>query len=259
MWAGASSSVVVRPPALLALALVLAGCVLQPGDAARPYHEEVIGGAPFTDLVVEIDHAPGRAPSPAAQNHLVEQLRAVTSKTRVSVLVQETLPDDPKEWTAQALVDLERSTRTTEHDAPVAVLHVLYPAGTFQNNSDATGVTITGLGVASVTVFLDRIAEFETGVLPDPLPYPNDAIVEIEKATLLHEAGHGMGLVNNGLPMVRPHEDAANPGHSSNPESVMTATVDQLSGIRESLLRDGTLPLTFDADDRADLRAAGGR
>jgi hypothetical protein len=39
----------------------------------------------------------------------------------------------------------------------------------------------------------------------------------------------------------------------------MTAAVEQMSGLREALLRDGTLPMTFDADDRADLHGGGGR
>lgn len=245
----------------LACALLLAGCVLAPREPARPYHEQVIAGAPFTDLVIEIDHAPGREPSVAAREHLVDQLRAVTAKTLVRVEVQETLDDDAdKRWTSAELVALEAQTRSTAHAEPVAVLHVLYPAGTHATSANATGITISDtVNVATVTVFLDRIAEFETGVLPTPLPYPDDAIVEIEKATLLHEVGHAMGLVNAGLPMVRPHEDAANPGHSTNNRSVMWASVDQEAGIRQALFEDGSLPFSFDEDDRADIRRAGGR
>lgn len=253
-----------RPAVALTCVVLLAGCTLGPfgnGEPAAPYHEHVLGGGAYTDLVIEIDHAPGRAPGVAAREHLVDQLRAVTSKTRVRVVVEETLPDDEtKTWTSEELVALEQRTRTTAHKAPVAVLHVLYPAGVHRENGDATGITISDtVNVATVTVFLDRIDDFETGVLPTPLPYPENAVAEIEKATLLHEAGHAMGLVNNGLPMVRPHEDPENAGHSANENSVMWASVDQAAGIEEALLHNGALPLLFDADDRADMRAAGGR
>ena len=248
----------------LACAILLAGCTIGPFGQREPqrlYFEDVIGGAPFTDLVIEIDHAPGRAPSAEARNHLVDQLRAVTSKDRVRIVVEQTLPDTPnKRWSSDELVRTERQTRSTTHAAPTALIHVLYPAGVHAEASDATGITISDtLNVATVTVFLDRIAEFETGVLPTSIPYPADAVEQIEKATLLHEVGHAMGLVNNGLPMVRPHEDAANPGHSSNEGSVMWASVDQTAGIEEALLDNGALPLFFDDDDRADLRRAGGR
>lgn len=254
----------VRVALPLVCALLLAGCTLGPFGSREPerlYHEDVIGGAPFTDLVIEIDHAPGHAPGVAAREHLVDQLRAVTSKTRVRVVVEETLPDDAsKQWTSEELVALEARTRSTVHDAPTAVLHILYPAGVHRENGDATGITISDtVNVATVAVFLDRIDDFETGVLPAPLPYPSNAVAEIEKATLLHEAGHAMGLVNAGLPMVRPHEDPQNPGHSSSERSVMWASVDQMAGIEQALLDNGALPLFFDDDDRADLRAAGGR
>jgi len=252
-----SPSRVVRRLIALAFALLLAGCALPGGATPRPYYEELLAAEPFTDLVIEIDHAPGREPSVAAREHLVRELRNVTSKTRVSVKLQETLPNEPaKRWNASELVALEAATRSTEHRAPVAVLHVLYPAGAFENETVA-GVTISGTVLGPVVVFLDSIEKLRSPA--GPLTLPRGVRDEVERATLLHEAGHAMGLVNNGLPMVRDHEDPAHPGHSSNERSVMYWRVETLAGLREALLQDGGLPLYFDADDRADMRSAGGR
>lgn len=245
-----------RAPYVVA-ALLLAGCAVPGQEEPAPYYADVLRADPFAELVVEIDHAPGREPSVAAREHLLEQLRAVTQKTRIGIRVEATLEDEgDKRWSSDELVALEAATRTAEHAAPVAVLHVLYPTGT-HTNGDAVGITISSGGVPTVVVFLDKIAEFDVGA--GPLPYPAEARTQIEKATLLHEAGHGVGLVDNGLPMVRDHEDPESPGHSSNPESVMSAAVDQLQALREALLHDGSVPQLFDADDRADLRAGGGR
>lgn len=247
-----------RGPALLLVALLAAGCVLPGGpEPRRPYYEEVLSGAPFTDLVVEVDHAPGHAPSLAARAHLLETLRNVTSKARVTLVLEATLPDTPDErWTADELVALERETRTTRHEAPVAVLHVLYPSGRYERDGVA-GVTVSGPVLGPIVVFLDTLDDLGTplGALPMPAP----ALHELERATLLHEAGHAVGLVDNGLPQVRDREDAANEGHSSNPRSVMYWKVESVNGLRELLLDDGSVPDTFDADDLADLRSAGGR
>lgn len=241
----------------LLAALVAAGCTFPTGENARPYFEEVLAGAPFTDLVVEIDHAPGREPSVAAQQHLVNELRNVTSKTRISVKLEETLRDDASmRWTVASLLAIEIETRSTEHDAPVAVLHVLYPAGEFENESVA-GITISGSTIGPVTVFLDAIDKLSSPV--GPVALPRQARDEVERATLLHEAGHAMGLVNNGLPMVRDHMDPEHEGHSRNEHSVMFWQVETLDGIRDALLPGGTIPIYFDADDRADMRAVGGR
>ena len=181
----------------------------------------------------------------------------MTSKVRVSVKLDDSLDEDAeKRWSSQDLIALEQRTRTTAHEAPIAVLHVLYPAGEFENESVA-GITISGPVLGPVVVFLDTIDNVESPV--GPIALPQQARDEVERATLLHEAGHAMGLVDNGLPMVRDHEDPEHEGHSSNPQSVMYWQVETLSGIREALLHDGAVPAYFDADDRTDMRAAGGR
>lgn len=245
-----------RIPVALAC-VVLAGCLVGRPAEPTPYYQDVIAGAPFTELVVEIDHAPGRAPSRLARDHLLEELRNVTSKTGVSIKLEQSLPDDEnKRWTSEDLLELERETRTTQHAAPVALLHVLYPAGTYSTDGVA-GITISGTQLGPITVFLDTIDEIDLGF--GPIQQPPQARDEIERSTLLHEAGHAMGLVDNGLPMVEPHEDAEHEGHSSNPQSVMYWQVDQADGIREFLLHDGSIPVFFDNADRADLRSVGGR
>lgn len=256
-----------RALTLVLLAALAAGCtfpILHPPAQPR-YYAEVIGGAPWTDLVVEIDYAPGHQPSAAATTHLIDTLRNVTGKTNVVLDEQQTLNDTPGHvWTADELLALEAQTRRHEHKAPAALIHVLYPAGTF-NNTDAAGVTISGRALGPVTVFLDKLREAGVGTPAGvlPLPQPTQGVETLERSTLLHECGHAMGLVDNGLPMVRDHEDRtddpAKGGHSSDPRSVMYWKVDSSKALEQFLLRDGSVPDQFDNDDRADLRSVGGR
>lgn len=245
--------------AMVIAALVLvAGCAVPLDTRPAPYYEEVLSAEPFTDLIVEVDHAPGRAPSLAARDHLLQELRNVTSKARITIKVEQTLPADAsKRWTADELVQLERDTRSTRHAAPVAVLHVLYPAGEYERPGVA-GVTVSGPVIGPVVVFLDTLDDLDFPLLGE-IPLPPDARAAVERATLLHEAGHAMGLVDNGLPMVRDREDKAHEGHSTNEASVMYWQVESLAGLREMVLGSGEIPLYFDEDDRADMRAAGGR
>lgn len=247
---------------LLAVMGLAAGCVL-PGVQPRvvPYYEQVLGGEPFTRLVIQVDHAPGRAPSEAAKAHLLLTLQNVTRKGEIVLDVRQTLPDEPDHvWKAEELVGMERSLRRTPHEAPTALLHVLYPAGRYENGG-AAGVTISGPVLGPVVVFLDVLRELRVGTPLGavPLPNPEAAAQTLERSTLLHEAGHAMGLVNNGLPMVKAREDKENEGHTTNPRSVMYWAVESENGLRQHLLRDGSVPDAFDADDLADLRAGGGR
>lgn len=247
--------------AVLLVAVFAAGCLFPPpATPPAPYYEEVLSAEPFTRLVVQIDHAPGHAPSEVAKAHLLATLKNVTRKGEIVLDVRETLDGTARSWTADDLVALERETRRTPHAAPTALMHVLYPAGKYRG-ANAAGVTVSGPVLGPVVVFLDAIREMRVGtdVGTLPLPNPAPAVEVLERTTLLHEAGHAMGLVNNGLPMTRPREDADNPGHSTNERSVMYWKVDAENGLRQLILDDESVPDRFDADDLADLRSAGGR
>lgn len=246
---------------LLVVAGLAAGCTLPKPPTPSYYYEDVLGAEPYTKLVIQVDHAPGRAPSEAAKTHLLMTLQNVTRKADISFDVRQTLPGDADEvWTAEELIELERSTRRVQHEPPVALMHVLYPAGRYEARS-AAGVTISGPVLGPVVVFLDVLQDVRVGTPLGALPVPNprQAIDVLERSTLLHEAGHAMGLVNNGLPMVKAREDAEHAGHSTNPRSVMYWSVETEHGLRQYLLQDGSVPDQFDADDLADLRSAGGR
>jgi hypothetical protein len=43
----------------------------------------------------------------------------------------------------------------------------------------------------------------------------------VEQSTLVHELSHSIGLVDNGVPMVAPHKDAAHGAHCNNSNCVM--------------------------------------
>lgn len=246
---------------LVVASALAAGCASQSGVGAQtPYYEAVLGGAPFTRLVIEIDHAPGREPGAEAIAHLEMTMRNITQKTDVEVKVDASLPSAAKTWTADDLRALELETRTTAHAMPIAVLHVLYPAGEYEKPGVA-GVTIAGPVIGPTVVFLDTLREYlvpvENPVVPS-LALPEDAVRIVERSTLLHEAGHAFGLVNNGIDPVCPHEDAEHPAHSQNEDSVMYFAVDSLEGVKKMLTDTGQVPDTFDAHDLQDIQAGGG-
>lgn len=259
-----------RAAVLVLLCVLAAGCTLPSfrPEAGVTYPHEVVG-RDWPDLVVEIDYAPGHAPSDAATTHLLSTLRNVTGKANVVLDAKQTLNDTPNAaWSTQQLLDLETRTRRHGHEAPHALLHVLYPSGTYQPDNgpggDVAGVTISGTRLGPVTIFLDTLRgstclPTPVGGLGLPLPQPPQALDRLERSTLLHEVGHAIGLVDNGIAMVRQHEDTQHPGHTPNKASVMYWSLDTCQGLRDALLQDGSIPDTFDADDRADLRSVGGR
>jgi hypothetical protein len=53
----------------------------------------------------------------------------------------------------------------------------------------------------------------------------------VEQATMIHEFGHAVGLVNNGLAMAAPHQDQANGAHCTNDSCVMYYAVEGVGGV----------------------------
>lgn len=230
--------------------LLSAGCTL-PGPTLVPtYTEQILTTTPSV-LIIDAHYAPGYEPSEAAKTHLVETLRNVTAKTKIEWQAKSTprLAEPSRPWNiTRDLAPIANELSMPRSDA--AILVVLYPAGKDQN-PDAAGISLAPGGPS--VVYLDALREN-----PSPtqlLPLPRGSIEPLERATLLHEVGHAIGLVNAGLPMQRPHEDAQHDAHSSSADSVMYWALDSTRALRDILLRDESLPATFDANDLADLTA----
>jgi hypothetical protein len=78
---------------------------------------------------------------------------------------------------------------------------------------------------------------------------------DYEAYTLVHEAGHLLGLVNWGVPMVADHEDGQHRGHDASPSCVMYWAVND--GPLAPHLGDSDFA-RFDAECILDCQAFGG-
>lgn len=240
---------------LLGLLVVAAGCVV-PGAHPPPTFAHRVLSADPSRLVVEVSYAPGHLPSAAAREHLMDSLANVSKKTTITWSANEeaSLVDPGHTWNVtRDLVPAEAATRRTMDATDVVVLRVLYVGGKYERDGVA-GVTLAPGGPA--TIFLDTLRQTSVQSGLPPLPLPQQSVDILERSTLLHESSHAMGLVNDGIPMVKDHEDKQNPGHSSDPKSVMYWKVDSVNALRTMLLNDGSVPDAYDADDLADLQAA---
>jgi hypothetical protein len=84
--------------------------------------------------------------------------------------------------------------------------------GRSKENSSAIGFHISKTNV--IAIFKDVIKSTSNAVQPLVPKY-------VEQATLVHEMGHALGLVDNGVPMYTPHKDTTHGAHCSNPDCVM--------------------------------------
>lgn len=191
-------------------------------------------------LVIEVDAVQGETPTSSALAHLRSVLSQVVSKPGgIDVIATASAGAAQRaKYTVEDLVALEGKYRRTRRDATQASVYVLYLNGSYAGSDSALAVSYGG---SSFAVFSEQLDAAVTALV---------SRAPIERAVLVHEAGHLMRLVNVGYRSPRNHEDKAHPNHSSNPDSVMYWAVEDISVT--ALLKGGP-PDDFDAADRADL------
>lgn len=247
--------------AILVLPVALTGCFGigesegGPGDWGR----EFLSDSEYTRLIVEIDHEQGAAPADEALAGLRTSIESYLRKPG-GVEIRTPTSEVPNEgqgakWSFSEIRSTEDSIRDATKDGKTAVLYIMYVNGGSSEDTDSGRVLGAAYSGSSIVMFKENIRSVRNQCLNLPIGCPSSGT--IEKAVLIHELGHILGLVNNGIPMVEPHEDPDHPHHSDNPDSVMYWKVDTGSVI--DLIRGRGLPTEFDADDKADMRAAGGK
>ncbi len=205
------------------------------GGMARTF----LRSSPARRLVVEVDYVQGRAPSTNALNHLQQVLSGVCAKPG-GVVVQRgsAIASSGSSYSIEDIKAIERWARSARSAGDTATIWIVYLDGEL---SDAPGALGVAFDASSAAIFRDRIDEATTAVF---------LATEIERAVIVHEAGHLLALVNIGYKSRIAHEDAQHPHHSSNDESVMFWAVEDVS--IKNLLGGGP-PDDFDDADRADL------
>lgn len=246
------------PAVLLLATLASAGCFSElVGRSDGPGPRDYLSSATYDRLVIEIDTVEGMDPPVAALDTLRARLVEVVDKPAgVELRKDETLRPRGSPWTDDAVLAASSSNRDIKTDGDTVVIHLLFVDNEYADGrvlgatySAKRGNTVVSTG--PVVIFSEAIEE----VCSNPLALCLNP-TNYWTAVLVHEFGHALGLVDNGIPMQTDHQDEAHPGHSSNQQSVMWWQVETAD--ISSVFRNGP-PTTFDADDKADLCAVSGR
>ncbi len=145
--------------------------------------------------------------------------RLVTVPKTLSAMTE--IADQGKsEWTSQELAALGDSLSPTLANAGTVQIPVIFLNGEFEGNSSVLGVQISGSHYAFI--FKDVVTSVGGGATSQRY---------VEQATVVHEIGHAVGLVNNGIPMVTDHEDSGHPKHTINEDGVMYWSVESSDDI----------------------------
>lgn len=129
--------------------------------------------------------------------------RSVSEMTQISA-------QNRSVWTQDELVTLAKSLAPALSSGSEITVSAIFLSGKYNNDSSVLGIQFSGYPFAFV--FKDVVIAVGGGSVAQKY---------VEQATLVHEIGHAVGLVNAGLPMYENHEDPAHPHHSTDADDVM--------------------------------------
>lgn len=220
-----------------------------PGDQPSP---AALFGPGVSSVVVEIDYATGAEPytgSAAAFGDVwdisQEQMNRLFEPSGTTWELPHTLED------MEELDDVPRGDFGFSDIQPIVAAHrdvppllgdrasiyVLWVDGYFRDedgrNESVLGVSFGDTGV--IAMFKPVIAGTSAGPLVGVEKF-------VEQATLVHELGHAVGLVNNGLPLTSAHHDAVNGAHCTNEDCIMNWTIESTSGAIDYVTQSLTTP-----------------
>jgi hypothetical protein len=222
---------------VLLASVILVGCSSSeaaPGSQPRPH--ELFGEA-ISTIVLEVDYAEGADPytgSMAATEDLWNLFGANAAalfpdKTLVFPRELEAMeavgPVAGESFDTGAILGLAAMHRDQLSAGDVATFYALWLDGNYEEDGEpqpeVLGVSIGDTGV--IAMFKPVIEGSGIG--------PLDAVSRyVEQATLVHEVGHAVGLVNRGLPLTSEHHDADHGAHCSEEDCVMYFAIEGVGG-----------------------------
>jgi hypothetical protein len=229
-----------------------------PSGLAR--YSLLVRGEPYAAMVVEIDAVPGMEPFTQNVNRLPAVLDELVDKPAgIAVELDGQLDSLGADyaWTFGELTALAEASFDRELPSGSIGIHILFVDG---HSAEDTGEgVILGLawGHTHVAMFKQTIEKYCASTAIPPL-LREDLCRGAELSIWIHELGHVLGLVDNGLPMVEPHRDAEHGAHDQSDDCVMywayqgEALFDTLA---ERLISGGNDVLPFDQACLADLAA----
>lgn len=122
-------------------------------------------------------------------------------------------------WSIDDVLSLSKTVETSESGL---VFKIFFVKGEYTENSNVLGFHISN--TYTMAIFKDVIAR--SGSEAERIPQ------YVEQATIIHETGHALGLVNNGLPMKAAHQDSEHGAHCNEPTCVMYWQNEGTSGLR---------------------------
>ncbi|WP_445384322.1 hypothetical protein ACT6NV_10060 [Robiginitalea sp. IMCC44478] len=228
--------------------------LLSTGDSAA----DILTNENFDRLLIEIAHVEGFRPTAEAIDLLTSFFAERTFKLEVQYQYRALASPGEETLTLQEVASLENDNRTQYNDGRTLAIYIYFADAPSDGDDEDAGLVTLGAVYRNTSMILyERTIRQLAG---------RSALItnaDVEAATLTHEFGHLLGLVDLGTPEVNPHEDPAAENHCLTDGCLMRAELEfggGLMGLMEKRAAKGMAQVpVLDAECINDLQAIGGR
>lgn len=205
---------------------VLLACSSSSDGGATPSPTELFSSS-IDNVTVEIDYQRGAAPFTGKAGRVADvwqiardNVARIFSKKKVALPstldgMEELTDVTAKSFTSDAILDIAKKHRAAPSSASTATFYLVFLDGLYDDGSgpqdDILGVSIGDSGV--VAIFKPVVGGAESA-LPGVSAF-------VEQTTIVHELGHAVGLVADGIPTTTTHHDEAHAHHCTNERCAM--------------------------------------
>ena len=186
------------------------------GDSAN----DLLSNSNFTKLQIQLAYSKGFRPTATAINALVDFLKTHTFKTDIELIYKELPLTGENELSLQEVADLETENRTVYNEDDTLGIYIYFTdAAASSDGSNNGSVTLGGVYRNTSMVIYEPTVQIISN------QSSSITVADVETATLSHEFGHLLGLVNLGTPMVNPHEESSALNHCNQIGCLMRAEI----------------------------------
>jgi hypothetical protein len=204
----------------------------------------------YAVLNIEVGYVEGYQPTSAALANLTGFLQQRLNKSGNVTITQHTIPATGRvSVDIDVIREIEKAQRKSVTSGKVLTAWIMFLDAEYSESTSTSKVLGIAYGASSMAVFEKTVYAYTQPTMPSRST--------LETVIIDHEFGHILGLVNNGTPMVLPHQDNSHGAHCSNSECLMYWKSEENINLNDLLGAD-SMPV-LDTNCITDLQAAGGK
>ncbi|MGB5667224.1 MAG: hypothetical protein WBM53_10280 [Maribacter sp.] len=162
---------------------------------------DILSNDNFNNLLIEISYVEGFRPTPTAMVNFETFLKTYSFKEEIQMVYKELTTPNEEKLTLEEVVDLENKNRTVYNDGTTLAIYIYFADAPSEDDVEEEDLVTLGAVYrnTSMVIYEDTVRKLASKSFLI-------SVADIETATLNHEFGHLLGLVNLGSDAVNEHE-----------------------------------------------------